>query len=91
MKSRRTVIIDMTPEGEFRGEFRAPGAGARLPWPMRIAAAGALVALLLGAIALAAFAFWLAVTLLPVIIIAALIAYAAFRFQLWRGGGRRMW
>ena len=84
MKRQRTVIIDMTPDGEFRAP---PGAGARLSWPTRIAATAALAALILGAITLAAFAFWLAVTLLPVILIAALIAYGAFRFQLWRGRG----
>lgn len=89
MKPRRTVIIDMTPEGEFT---RPPGSPGRLPWPtplpwlLRLAVAGALVALILGAVALAAFAFWLAATLLPVVIIAAVVAYAAFRVQLWRAG-----
>jgi high-affinity Fe2+/Pb2+ permease len=51
---------------------------------MRLALAGAVVAVLLGVIAFAAFAFWLAVTLLPVVILAGLIAYGALRFQLWR-------
>ena len=83
MKPRRTVILDMTPEGEFT---RPPGAPGRLPWLMRLALAGALVAFAAGILALAAFAFWLAVTLLPVMILAALIAYAAFRVQLWRAG-----
>ncbi len=84
MKARRTIIVDMTPEGEFRRP-RAPEFG-RTPWLFRLAAAGALVALVLGTLALAAFAFWLAMTLLPVVIIAAAIAYAAFRLQLWRSG-----
>ncbi len=81
MKRARTVILDLTPEGEFVSPPRGP---ERLPWPMRLALAGAVVAVLLGVIAFAAFAFWLAVTLLPVVILAGLIAYGALRFQLWR-------
>ncbi len=85
MRQHRTIIIDMTPEGEFR---RPPGLAGRgpTPWLFRLAAIGALVAVIAGALALAAFAFWLAVTLLPVMILAAVIAYVAFRVQLWRAG-----
>lgn len=84
MRQRRAIIIDMTPEGEFRAPN--PAAFGRTPWLFRLAAIGAVIAVIAGAFALAAFAFWLAVTLLPVVIIAAAIAYAALRVQLWRSG-----
>jgi hypothetical protein len=37
-----------------------------------------------GGLALAAFALWLALFLVPVALIAGVIAWLAFRFQLWR-------
>ena len=37
------------------------------------------------ALALAAFALWFALILIPVVIVAGLIAWLAFRYQLWRG------
>ena len=37
--------------------------------------------------AVAVFALWLLAFLLPVAAVAALVAYAVFRYQMWRGGG----
>ena len=45
------------------------------------------MAALAGAAALAALAFWLALLLIPVAIVAGGIAYAAFRWRLWQAGG----
>jgi hypothetical protein len=45
-------------------------------------------------LALAAFALWFALVLIPVAIVAALIAWLAFRYQLWRTGrsaNRNVW
>jgi hypothetical protein len=56
---------------------------------MRIALAAAVLALLAGGVALALLAFWLAMILLPIAILAALIAYAIGRFELWRAERRR--
>jgi hypothetical protein len=47
----------------------------------------AIVAMVLAVTALiVAVTFWFVVMLLPLILAAALIAYLAFRYQLWRGG-----
>lgn len=72
--------LDLRSDGSFAVPPR-PG----LPWPARIGIAAALVALVGAGIAGAALALWLVLMLLPVIVLAALIAWGAFRFQLWRG------
>jgi uncharacterized membrane protein YoaK (UPF0700 family) len=74
---RKLVTIEITPEGEIRQPERPPLA-------MRIALIAAVVALIAGAIAAAALALWVALALIPVAAIAAVVAYLAFRFQLWR-------
>jgi ABC-type nickel/cobalt efflux system permease component RcnA len=67
----------MTPEGEFR---RPP----RLPLGTRIAVIAVLVALTAGGLAVGAFVVGVALTLIPVALIAVLVAYLAFRIELWR-------
>jgi uncharacterized membrane protein YdbT with pleckstrin-like domain len=59
-------------------------------WTSRLFRYGVMVAAVAGLLALAALAFWLAVIMIPVALIAAALAYGAFRFRLWRlgGGGR---
>ena len=75
-------IIDMTLEGEFVSPPPppAPPIGARLMvW--------AIVAMvLIVAAANGALTFWFVVMLLPLVFAAALIAYLAFRYQMWRAG-----
>jgi hypothetical protein len=75
-------IIDMTLEGEFVSPPRPPRPpiGARIMlW--------AIVAMVLAVTALiVAVTFWFVVMLLPLVLAAALIAYLAFRYQLWRAG-----
>ena len=54
-------------------------------WPMRLAGAAIIVAVLAGVVAMAALAFWVALALIPVALVAGLVAWAAIRFQIWRG------
>jgi CHASE2 domain-containing sensor protein len=68
----------MTPDGRFKARIIAPGAGTRL------FGVAVLVAVLAGAGAIALLALWLAVTLIPIAIGAALIAYGVFRFKVWQ-------
>jgi hypothetical protein len=75
-------IIDMTLEGEFVSPPPPPRApiGARiLLW--------AIVVMVLAVTALiVALTFWFVVMILPVVLAAALIAYLAIRYQMWRTG-----
>jgi hypothetical protein len=78
--------LDMTPDGEFREP-------APLSLSERIFRAAVIVALVAGGLALAALAFWFALLLIPVAIVAGLCAWAALRWRLWRErrsfGGQR--
>ncbi|MDE2005658.1 MAG: hypothetical protein KGI51_03750 [Rhodospirillales bacterium] len=74
---RRPPMIEM----RLDGEFLAP---PRSTWPVRIAGAAIVVAVLAGVLALAALAFWVAIAMVPVALAAGLIAWGAIRFQLWR-------
>lgn len=86
MDYRRRVILDMTPEGKFR---RLPG----IPLGTRIAVAAVVVALIAGGLAIGAFVVGVALTLIPVALVAVLVAYVAFKVELWRArrsiGGQR--
>lgn len=89
MKSKRVSDLDMTLDGSFRP---SPGR-AGLPWPVKIGVAAALIGALAVSFAVAALAVWLFTLLLPVVVIAAVVAWGAFRFQAWRArrsatGGR---
>ena len=71
--------FDMTPDGQFVEPPREGPAEKLLRY-------GVVVAVLAGMVALAAFALWLALILVPVAIAAAAIAYGAFRWRMWRMG-----
>lgn len=75
MLSRR--VIDMTPDGRFRSR---PG----LPLLERIFLGAVIVALIAGGLAVSALAFWFALLLVPVAIVAALIAWAVFQWRMWQ-------
>ena len=64
--------------------FRAP---APLSLADRIFRGAILVALIAGGLGLAALAFWFALLMIPVAIVAGLLAWAALRWKLWRGRG----
>jgi hypothetical protein len=86
MPFRETPQLDMTPDGRFREPPRTPLA-------TRIARTALVVAVLAGVLAALILALWFALALIPVAIGAGLVAWAAFRFQLWRArrsarGGR---
>jgi len=75
-------IIEMTLEGEFV----SPPPPPRLPVATRIMV-WAIVAMVLAiAVLIVALTFWVVVMILPLILGAALVAYLAFRYQMWRGG-----
>lgn len=76
----------MPPELDMRadGSFRAP---QRPPIMTRIFIWAVVVAFIAGGLAAAAFALWLALFLVPVALLAAVIAWLALRFQLWRARG----
>jgi hypothetical protein len=76
-----TPMLDMTPDGRFRTPQKPPLA-------IRIAAAALIVAVIAGGLAVAALAIWLAFILIPVVLVAGLIGYAALRFQMRRGSFR---
>lgn len=78
MSDRRPPELDMLPDGSFRAPPRTPIVTRIFIWASVIGGVAA-------ALAIAAFALWIALTLLPIAIIAGLIAWLAFRFQLWRG------
>jgi len=78
----------MTPDGSF---VDRPQPGVP-PVSAQIMGYAILVAVVAGAGAIALLALWLALTLIPVLIGAALIAFLVFRVQLWwarRGSFRR--
>ena len=72
-------VIDMTPEGEF-----VPPP--RVPFTTRLLGIAVLVAVIAGAVALASLALWIALTLIPIALAAALVAYVVVRWQSWRAG-----
>jgi hypothetical protein len=77
MRNQLPPVLDMNPDGSFRAPPRPPLA-------LRIGAIALVVAVLTGALAVAVLVFWFALALIPVAIAAALIAWVAFRVQLWR-------
>lgn len=75
---RRPTVIDMTADGRF--------TQPRSPLANRVFRIAVLVAVAAGAFAVAALLLYLALALIPIAIGAALIAYAAYRWQAWRAG-----
>jgi membrane protein implicated in regulation of membrane protease activity len=69
--------LNMTLEGEFVSPPTAPISSRILMWAI-------IVAVMAGAIALAAFALWIALLILPVAIGAAVLAWGAYRYRMWR-------
>jgi uncharacterized membrane protein len=67
----------MTPDGQFR---RPP----RVPISTRIIAGAVLLAIVAGGLAFAALALWVALALIPIAIVAVVIAVLTIRFKVWR-------
>ena len=74
-------IIDMTPTGEFP---RPPGT----PVSTQILRTAIMVAVLTGGLALAAFALWVALLLIPIAMAAATVGWLAWRWRVWQLRGR---
>jgi Flp pilus assembly protein TadB len=84
---RQRRVLDMTPDGDF-------ARPRQVPFTTRLLGAAILVAVIAGAVALASLALWIALTLIPIALAAALIAYVMLRWKLWRArrasfGGQR--
>jgi hypothetical protein len=77
MNQRRPPELDMTLEGEFVSPPTAPVSSRILAWAV-------VIAIMAGALSLAAFALWIALLILPVAFGAAFVAYAIFRYRVWR-------
>jgi hypothetical protein len=77
MNQRRPPELDMTLEGEFVSPPTPPISSRILMWAV-------VVALIAGALSLAAFALWIALLVLPVAFGAAIVAYVIFRYRVWR-------
>lgn len=83
--ARTPPVIDMTPDGRFREPLR-PHAAPGVPASVKLLIGAALVAVLAGTAAVAALALWVVSMLLPVLLIAAGVAWATFKYRQWRGG-----
>jgi hypothetical protein len=82
MTEQMPRIIDMTPDGDFvspRPERRPAGSFA-----VALGLSAAIVATIAVAVAVAALVLWVASIMIPVALVAGVVAYAAFRFQMWR-------
>lgn len=82
-------VIDMTPDGRFREPVRqrlGAGTGGRVPASFKLLIGAAVVAILAGTAAIAALALWVMSMLLPVMVVAGGVAYAAFKYRQWRSG-----
>ena len=77
MNQRRPPDLDMTINGEFVSPRKVPVSSRILMWAV-------VVAVLAGALSLAAFTLWLALMILPVAIGAAVVAWVMFRYRVWR-------
>jgi len=73
----------MTPDGEFVTPHVPPPRVSGL-WAVRLGLGAAVVAAISGAVVVAALVLWVASVMIPVALIAGVVAYAAFRFQVWR-------
>ena len=77
----RPVVLDLTPEGEFRDPPPPGGWDGVLA---RLGRMAGVVALVAGLLALAALAFAALSVLIPVALGAAAIAWGSFRWRMWR-------
>ena len=65
------------------GRFRVPPPD-NLTLSTKLMIGGAIVAVMAAAVAIAVMAIWLLTMLIPVVIVAALIAYVIYRVKQWR-------
>lgn len=81
--------LDMTVDGEFVSPPKVPISSRILLWAI-------VIAIVAGALSLAALALWVALLILPVALGAAGVAWVVFRYRVWRAqqvvaGQRGVW
>ena len=77
---RRPPTIDMLPDGSFHTQPR----WVLVPFSTKLMLGAALVAVLAVSIAAAALPIWVVSLVLPVIVIAGVVAWAMYRYQRWQ-------
>jgi hypothetical protein len=80
--NRIPPTLDMLPDGSFRRPPPLPAGG--VPLSFKLVVVAVLVAVVLGAIAVAALALWVFSMILPVLILAAVGAWAAVKLRRWQ-------
>jgi hypothetical protein len=78
MNLRYRHTIDLTPAGEFLPRQAA------LSWTAKVGIVATLIAVAAGVVTVAALFLWIASVLLPVALVAGIIAYGAYRLQVRR-------
>ena len=73
----KQILLDMTPDGQFRQPVRPPLSA-------RVLAVAVAVMAIAAALAIGALALWFALVLIPVALGAAAIAWLTWRYRLWR-------
>ncbi len=73
----------MTPDGEFITSHVPPPSRGGV-WAVRLGLSAAVIAAIAGAVVVGALVLWVASVMIPVALVAGVVAYAAFRFQMWR-------
>lgn len=81
--NRIPPVIDMAPDGTFRTQ----PPGLRAPLSFKLLLGATIVAVVAGAAAVAALALWVVALLLPVAVIAAAVAWGAYKYRVWRRRG----
>jgi membrane protein implicated in regulation of membrane protease activity len=77
MKKDRVPELEMTIDGDFVSPPKPPLSTKIMIWAI-------VIALIAGGLSLAALALWLALLILPIAVGAAVVAWALFRYRLWR-------
>ena len=80
MSDRQPPEIELLPDGRY--------APRRPPIAARIFAWAVVIAVVAGALSVAALALWFALILIPVMVGAGFVAWLTFRYQLWRARQR---
>jgi hypothetical protein len=87
--NRIPPTLDMLPDGRFRS---APPPPSGVPLSFKLMVTAILVALVAGAVAVAALALWVFSMVLPVLVIAGAGAWAMMKYRRWQllRGGRNL-
>ena len=80
--TRTPPTIDMLPDGRFGATPRPP----QVPFTTKVMVGAAIVAMLGTCLAVAALALWFVSLILPVVLVAAAVAWGMMRFRRWQSG-----